>query len=37
VIVTPATPGSATAILIDGKGRGARINVKDSQHPDRKK
>jgi hypothetical protein len=36
VVGTPATPSSPTAILIQGKGRGARIEVKDFKHPDRK-
>jgi hypothetical protein len=36
VLGTPATPSSPTAILIHGKGRRARINVKDFKHPDRK-
>jgi hypothetical protein len=36
VIGTLATPRSPTAILIDGKGRRARIDVSDFQHPERK-
>jgi hypothetical protein len=37
VVGTPATPSSPTAFLIRGRGRGARIDVRDFQHPDRKK
>ena len=37
VVGTSVSPISPTAILIHGKGQGARINVRGFKHPDRKK
>jgi hypothetical protein len=36
VVGSTDTPISPTAILIRGKGSGARTDVKDFRHPDRK-
>jgi hypothetical protein len=37
VIGTVGFPTSPSSIIIDGRGHGARINVKDYKHPGRKK